>query len=119
VPRVLRVVDRLDELCGPPEPPARLHGDLWSGNVMAGPDGSPWLVDPAAYGGHREIDLAMLSLFGTPGRDFLSAYEEVFPLADGHADRVALHQLLPLLVHAVLFGGHYGRMADRAAANYG
>jgi fructosamine-3-kinase len=115
---VQRVIDRLHELCGPPEPPARLHGDLWSGNVMAGPDGSPWLVDPAAYGGHREIDLAMLSLFGAPGPGFLAAYEEVAPLADGHEERVALYQLLPLLVHSVLFGGHYGQAAERAAARY-
>ena len=54
------------ELCGPPEPPARLHGDLWSGNVMADAHGRPWLIDPSAYGGHREIDLAMLRLFGAP-----------------------------------------------------
>jgi fructosamine-3-kinase len=117
-PRLARVIDRLPELCGPPEPPARLHGDLWSGNVMTGPDGSPWLVDPAAYGGHREIDLAMLRLFGRPGPDFLAAYEEVAPLADGHEERVALYQLLPLLVHSVLFGGHYGSDLDRAAAFY-
>jgi fructosamine-3-kinase len=117
-PQITRVIDRLPELCGPPEAPARLHGDLWSGNVMAGPDGSPWLVDPAAYGGHREVDLAMLRLFGSPGRDFFAAYEEVAPLADGHEDRVALYQLLPLLVHSVLFGGHYGSAADRAAAQY-
>lgn len=115
---VERVIARLDELCGPPEAPARLHGDLWSGNVMAGPDGAPWLVDPAAYGGHREVDLAMLSLFGRPGPGFMDAYEEVRPLADGHEERVELYQLLPLLVHAVLFGGHYGASAGRAAARY-
>jgi fructosamine-3-kinase len=114
-----RVIERCDELCGPPEPPARLHGDLWSGNVMAGPGGEPWLIDPAAYGGHREVDLAMLSLFGAPGRDFLPAYEEVAPLADGHEDRVGLYQLLPLLVHAILFGGNYGSAAGRAAHLYG
>ena len=67
------------ELAGPPEPPARLHGDLWSGNVLWGRDGRPWLIDPAAYGGHREVDLAMLQLFGSPGRAFLAAYEERQP----------------------------------------
>jgi fructosamine-3-kinase len=118
LPEVARVIDRLPELCGPPEKPARIHGDLWSGNVMTGPDGSPWLVDPAAYGGHREVDLAMLRLFGSPGRDFYAAYEEVTPLADGHDERVALYQLLPLLVHSVLFGGHYGSAAVQAAAQY-
>ncbi len=116
--RVERVIGRLDELCGPPEPPARLHGDLWSGNVMAGPDGAPWLVDPASYGGHREVDLGMLALFGSPSRGFLEAYEEVWPLAEGHEERVALAQLLPLLVHAVMFGGGYGASVDRAAARY-
>jgi fructosamine-3-kinase len=70
------------------------------------------------YGGHREIDLAMLRLFGSPGREFLGAYEDVRPLADGHEDRVALHQLLPLLIHAVLFGGGYGASVDRAASRY-
>lgn len=118
MPQVARVIDRLDELCGPAEPPARLHGDLWSGNVMTGPDGSPWLIDPAAYGGHREVDLAMLELFGSPAPGFLFAYEEVAPLADGRDERVALYQLLPLLVHCVLFGGHYGAAADRVISQY-
>jgi fructosamine-3-kinase len=117
--RIESVIGRLGELCGPEEPVARLHGDLWSGNVMTGPDGEPVLVDPAAYGGHREIDLAMLSLFGSPGPEFLAAYEDAGPrLADGHEERVELFQLLPLLVHAVLFGGGYGTAADRAAACY-
>ena len=102
------------EFAGPSEPPARLHGDLWGGNVMGG----PVLIDPAAYGGHREIDLAMLSLFGWPGDRFLAAYQEVHPLADGHTERVALWQLFPLLVHAALFGGGYGGAAVRAARRY-
>jgi fructosamine-3-kinase len=117
--RIESVIARLAELCGPEEPVARLHGDLWSGNVMAGPDGAPVLVDPAAYGGHREVDLAMLSLFGAPGRRVLPAYEDAgTPLADGHEERVELFQLLPLLVHAALFGGGYGAAADRAARRY-
>jgi fructosamine-3-kinase len=109
------VVARLPELSGPPEPPARLHGDLWSGNVLAGRDGRPRLIDPAAYGGHREIDLAMLRLFGAPSPRTLAAYAELHPLAAGHEERVPLWQLLPLLVHAVLFGGGYGASAVRAA----
>jgi fructosamine-3-kinase len=76
------------------------------------------LIDPAAYGGHREVDLAMLSLFGSPGDRFLAAYQEVHPLADGHADRVELWQLFPLLVHAALFGGGYGASAVRVARRY-
>jgi fructosamine-3-kinase len=112
------VAAKIDEIAGPTEPIARLHGDLWSGNVQAGADGRPWLIDPAAYGGHREVDLAMLSLFGRPGPGFGDAYDEVWPRAEGHADRVALYQLLPLLVHAVLLGGGYGASARRAAERY-
>jgi fructosamine-3-kinase len=115
---VERVCERLPELAGPPEPPARLHGDLWSGNVLAGADGRPWLIDPAAYGGHREVDLAMLRLFGAPSPRVLPAYEEGHPLAAGHEERVELWQLLPLLVHAVLFGGGYGASVARAARRY-
>jgi fructosamine-3-kinase len=113
-----RVCDRMADLAGPPENPARLHGDLWSGNVMGGADGRPVLVDPAAYGGHREVDLAMLRLFGRISATTLAAYEEHTPLAEGHEDRVQLYQLLPLLVHAVLFGGSYGASAAQAARRY-
>jgi fructosamine-3-kinase len=114
---VERVCERIAEIAGPPEPPARLHGDLWSGNVLWS-GGRPYLIDPIAYGGHREVDLAMLRLFAAPGPRFLAAYEEVAPLAAGHEDRVALYQLFPLLVHAVLFGGGYGGSAERAARQY-
>jgi fructosamine-3-kinase len=110
------VCDRIADLTGPPEPPARLHGDLWSGNVLW--SGRPYLIDPIAYGGHREVDLAMLQLFGAPGARFFAAYEEVAPLADGWQDRVPLYQLFPLMVHAALFGGGYGASAERAAARY-
>jgi fructosamine-3-kinase len=110
-----KLIARLPALAGPPEPPARLHGDLWGGNVLAARDGRPRLIDPAAYGGHREIDLAMLQLFGAPSRRTLAAYDEVYPRAPGHAARVPLWQLLPLLVHAVLFGGGYGASAVAAA----
>lgn len=116
---VLAVCGRIAELAGPAEPPARLHGDLWAGNVHAGREGEAWLIDPSAQGGHREMDLAMLRLFGAPGGEALfAAYEEVSPLADGYQERVALWQLQPLLVHAVLFGGHYGAAAERAARSY-
>src|SRR5690606_4496338 len=91
------VVRRIDELAGPPEPPARIHGDLWSGNLVWGSDGAVHLIDPAAHGGHRETDLAMLALFGAPHlQRVLEGYEEVAPLAHGWRDRVALHQLHPL-----------------------
>jgi fructosamine-3-kinase len=106
-----RLAARLREVGGRPEPPARVHGDLWAGNVHTARDGGAWLVDPAAYGGHREVDLAMLSLFGTPAPGALEAYDEAFPLADGWRDRLALWQLEPLLTHTVMFGGGYGARA--------
>jgi len=112
------VCGRLRELVGPPEAPARLHGDLWSGNVLADAGGRPWLIDPSAYGGHREVDLAMLRLFGVPSQRVFSAYQECAPLADGWRDRVELYQLAPLLVHALLFGGSYVAAAERVAAHY-
>ena len=107
-----RLCARLPGLAGPAEPPARLHGDLWNGNVLWGADGHAWLIDPAAHGGHRETDLAMLHLFGCPHLDeVLRGYEQVTPLADGWSDRIGLHQLFPLLVHAVLFGRGYAEQA--------
>ena len=84
----------------------------------AGADGRAWLVDPVAYGGHREVDLAMLRLFGGPSPRVLAAYDEAAPLADGHEERVELWQLFPLMVHAVLFGGGYGGSAEAAARRY-
>ncbi|MFJ9736242.1 fructosamine kinase family protein [Streptomyces sp. NPDC101171] len=111
-----RVCARLPDLAGPAEPPARLHGDLWNGNVLWGADGEVRLIDPAAHGGHRETDLAMLRLFGCPLLDrVLAGYTEAAPLADGWRDRVGLHQLFPLLVHVVLFGRGYTERAVAAA----
>lgn len=112
---------RLPDLAGDAEAPARLHGDAWSGNVHWARDGRAWLIDPAAHGGHRETDLAMLRLFGTPLLDhILDAYVESAadlgaPLAEGWSERVALHQLFPLLVHSMLFGGGYVRQSVEAA----
>jgi fructosamine-3-kinase len=113
-----RLASRLADIAGPAEPPARLHGDLWRGNVLADRAGRPWIIDPSAHGGHRETDLAMLQLFGGFGSRCFDAYDEVYPLADGWRDRVALHQLYPLLVHAVLFGGGYAAQAVAAAREY-
>ena len=111
-----KALDRVAEVAGPAEPPARIHGDLWSGNVLYGQDGRAWLVDPAAHGGHRETDLAMLALFGAPYLDrILTSYHEAYPLAAGWHERVPLHQLHPLLVHTVLFGASYLDQAMAAA----
>ena len=113
---VERLLGRIDQYAGEPEPPSLIHGDLWAGNVVWSSEGTAYLVDPATHGGHRETDLAMLDLFGLPHLDrVIAAYHEVAPLADGWRDRRALHQLHPVLVHAVLFGGSYGIQAGRLA----
>jgi fructosamine-3-kinase len=109
------VIDRIGELAGPPEPPSRIHGDLWWGNVVWS-GGRGWLIDPAAHGGHRETDLAMLDLFSAPELDeILLGYTETVPLAEGWLARVPLHQLHPLLVHVCLFGGGYAAQLAAAA----
>ena len=112
---VRAVIEAIGDLAGPDEPPARLHGDLWSGNVLWTRN-SAVVIDPSAHAGHRETDLAMLALFGLPQLDVvIDSYQQTRPLADGWQDRVSLHQIYPLLVHATLFGGHYGHAAGSAA----
>jgi len=112
------VLGKLADLV-PEEGPRRLHGDLWNGNVIWTHDGGCCVIDPAVHGGHRETDLAMLALFGLPQLPrMLQAYEEVSPLADGWEDRVGIHQLFPLLVHASLFGGGYGARAADVAGRF-
>lgn len=117
--RLEALVRRFPELL-PDEAPSRLHGDLWNGNVIWGLDGRAWLIDPATYGGHREADLAMLSLFGLPHlARALESYREVAPLAEGWQERLRIHQLFPLLVHACMFGGGYGQRAAAVAEHFG
>lgn len=112
------IADRLAEFGGSGEPPARLHGDLWAGNRLVDTAGQSWLVDPACHGGHREFDLAMMQLFGGWDRAAFQAYDEASPLADGWMERVALHQLAPLAVHAIKFGGGYIQATVDAANRY-
>ena len=118
-----RLLERLPELLAPAEEdgPSLLHGDLWGGNVLAAAGGEPCLVDPAAYRGHREVDLAMTELFGGFGPRFYAAYEEAWPLRPGYRDgRRAVYQLYYLLVHVELFGEGYvpqTRAALREALN--
>jgi fructosamine-3-kinase len=113
-----RLASRLTQLVGPVEPPARLHGDLWGGNLHLDEAGAPCLIDPAAYGGHREMDLAMMRLFGGFGERVFRAYQEEWPLSPGYAERIALYQLYPLLVHVNLFGGSYVESVERSLARY-
>jgi fructosamine-3-kinase len=109
------VTDRIGSLAGPAEPPSRIHGDCWAGNLLWSGD-QGWLIDPAAHGGHRETDLAMLALFGAPELDrILAGYNDTVPLAAGWRDRIPLHQLHPLLVHACLFGASYAEAVRSAA----
>ncbi|MCT9931217.1 fructosamine kinase family protein [Planotetraspora sp. A-T 1434] len=103
----------IPEVSGPAEPPSRIHGDLWNGNLLwsAAPSqgvSRVVLIDPAAHGGHRETDLAMLALFGAPHLGTIrGAYREAAPLNDGWRERVPLHQLHPLAVHVCLYGEAY------------
>jgi fructosamine-3-kinase len=114
---VTAVASRLVELL-PPGGPALVHGDLWWGNVLFGSDGRSWLIDPSVHGGHPEEDLAMLALFGSVPERLLRAYDEVHPLVSGWEQRVALFQLYPLLVHAVLFGAGYRAQAEAVARRF-
>lgn len=98
--------------------PSVLHGDLWSGNVMWSPEGAV-LIDPASHTGHRESDLAQLTVFGVPHYEqIIDGYEQTAPLSDGWRDRAGLHQLHILIIHASLFGGGYGSQTVNTAKKY-
>lgn len=104
---LLKLLDRLPDILVEPRKPSLLHGDLWSGNYITGNDGKAWLIDPAAYVGHAEADLAMTELFGRFSGDFYRAYEEVNPLQPGYEDRRDLYNLYHMLNHLNLFGYSY------------
>jgi fructosamine-3-kinase len=101
-----RLFSRLNEIF-PEEKPSLLHGDLWNGNYMTAPDGTPCIVDPAVYYGFREMDIAMSKLFGGFSPEFYSCYTNEFPLEKGWESRIDLCNLYPLMVHVNLFGGAY------------
>lgn len=102
----------------PEEKPALIHGDLWGGNYLPGPEGRPFLFDPAVYYGSREMDMAMTRLFGGFDRQFYWHYEEIYPLPEGWQQRISLCQLYPLLVHALLFGGGYVQRVKNILSAY-
>ena len=105
--QIRKLLDHIDHYYIEPTHPSLLHGDLWSGNHMTGDDGKAWLIDPAAYIGHPEADLAMTELFGRCPQAFYDAYEEVSPLQPGYAERKDFYNLYQLLNHLNLFGSGY------------
>lgn len=113
-----KLINRLDSLLNDDEPPALIHGDLWSGNLHVSPGGEPALIDPAAYYGHREAELGMMVLFGGFGPRVFDAYQEVYPLRQGWRERLDLYSLYHVLNHYNLFGGGYGGQALRIAKRY-
>lgn len=115
-----RMLDRLDELLAcDPEPPALIHGDLWSGNQHVTIEGLPSIIDPAAYYAHREAELGMMKLFGGFSTRVWDAYDEAFPLQDGWRERVLLYELYHIINHYNLFGGGYGAQAFEIARRFG
>ncbi|ASJ74843.1 fructosamine kinase family protein [Granulosicoccus antarcticus] len=118
VQQIETLASRLDEYGDAELQPSRLHGDLWAGNRLVDSDGCSWLIDPASHGGHREFELAMMRLFGGFGEECFHAYQEQFPLADGWQERVSLHQLAPLIVHAIKFGQAYTGPTEEALNRY-
>ncbi len=118
IQKILRLLDGLENLLIEPEHPSLLHGDLWSGNVITGRDGRAWLIDPAAYVGHAEADLAMTELFGRFPQDFYAAYRECAPLQPGYESRRNLYNLYHLLNHLNLFGHSYLSSVRNILAHY-
>ncbi len=106
IPSTEKMLTVIEDLCGEVRP-SLLHGDLWGGNYLISQDGVPYLIDPAVYEGHGEVDIAMSKLFGGFGSHFYSAYEEIIPFSDYTYDRIKIYQLYYLLVHLNLFGVSY------------
>jgi len=109
--RISKLEDKIESIIATGEKPTLLHGDLWSGNYMIDENGSPVLIDPAVYYGHREADIGMTKLFGGFGSEFYSTYNEEFPLEDGYEYRENIYKLYHVLNHLNLFGGGYYHQA--------
>jgi fructosamine-3-kinase len=118
IQRIESLAGRLGEFSELNVEPSRLHGDLWAGNRLVDWQGVNWLIDPACHGGHREFDLAMMQLFGGYGQRCFDVYQEHIPLSVGWQDRIQLHQLAPLIVHAIKFGRSYVAPTDEALSKY-
>lgn len=118
--KCIKLLDKLENYLVEPEFPSLIHGDLWSGNVLCGPNGKAWILDPAAYVGHFEADLAMTELFGKNPSSFYNAYHEITRIDGGYHDRKDLYNLYHMLNHLNLFGGSYSSsvrsMIDRYIA---
>ncbi|MCR4641944.1 MAG: fructosamine kinase family protein [Lachnospiraceae bacterium] len=113
-----RLLEKAADILTEPEKPALLHGDLWSGNYMTGPDGKAWLIDPAVYVGHPEADIAMTELFGGYPAAFYDAYFEAAGKQPGYEDRRDLYNLYHLLNHLNLFGSAYHRAVMSVVRRY-
>jgi len=112
------LADHLEQFAPPNAQPSLVHGDLWAGNRIVDTQGKSWIIDPAAHGNHREFDIAMMHLFGGYSNDCFAAYDEAFPLDAHWRDRIPLHQLAPLMVHAIKFGGHYAAATAEAVSRF-
>lgn len=115
---LMKLLDRLDRYIPEVVRPSLLHGDLWSANVLAGPNGVPYLIDPAVLYGHDEFEMAYTELFGGFTQNFYDAYYDINPLAADYLDRRPLYQLFYLLAHLNISGETYGPKVDEIVSRY-
>lgn len=116
--KIEHLLSHLEDYLPEPEQPSLLHGDMWSGNIMTGNDGKVWLIDPAAYVGHAEADIAMTELFGRLPAAFYKAYEEEGLMQPGYEERRDLYNLYHMFNHLNLFGNSYLHSVRRIVERY-